>query len=99
MLSAYGARLLRWLYAKTRFGPANSYRVVVERRRHRPVAVARSPLDTYLPRPSSSVAIPWNSARCRQEPTLRAMVSVKGYPAATGPGLLNAFLRMPHELI
>ena len=102
MLGAYGARLLKVAVRENKAfsEPCEFVSRLLNGGRHRPVAVARSPLDTYLP--SHRIFFGRNSLEFRAPDGSRrygAMVSVKEYPAATGPGLLNAFLRMPHELI
>ena len=102
MLGAYGARPLKIAVRENKpfSEPCEFASRLLNGGRHHQVAVARSPLDTYLP--SHRIFFGRNSLEFRAPDGSRrygAMVSVKEYPAATGPGLLNAFLRMPHELI
>lgn len=101
-LAKYGARRLS-VYA-TDSGPHSqvleflSYLINHEQR---PVRLPRMPLDVYLPykRPLFGRETLELRGASRQDVILGATISIKEYGPGTGPGMLDALLRLPHELV
>ena len=68
---------------------------------HRPVKLPSSPLDTYLPykRPLFGHETLELRGASREDVLFGATLSIKEYGPGTGPGMLDALLRLPHELV
>ncbi|MCH8072320.1 MAG: VirB4 family type IV secretion/conjugal transfer ATPase [Proteobacteria bacterium] len=75
-----------------------SYLVNLEQR---PVRLPTMPLDVYLPykRPLFGHETLELRGASRQDTLFGAMISIKEYGPGTGAGMLDALLRLPHELI
>ena len=67
----------------------------------RPVKLPSSPLDTYLPykRPLFGHETLELRGAAREDSLFGATLSIKEYGPGTGPGMLDALLRLPHELV
>ena len=68
---------------------------------HRPVRLPSMPLDVYLPykRPLFGHETLELRGASRDDSLFGAMISIKEYGPGTGPGMLDALLRLPHELV
>lgn len=67
----------------------------------RPVKLPTQPLDTYLPykRPLFGHETLELRGASRDDSLFGAILSIKEYGPGTGPGMLDALLRLPHELV
>ncbi len=68
---------------------------------HRPVRLPTMPLDTYLPykRPLFGHETLEIRGAAREDSIFSASISIKEYGPGTGPGMLDALLRLPHEMV
>lgn len=68
---------------------------------HRPVRLPRMSLDRYLPSRRLLFGHETLELRgaARSDSEFAAMLSIKEYGPGTGPGMLDAILRLPHELV
>ena len=68
---------------------------------HRPVRLPTLPLDVYLPykRPLFGHETLELRGASRSDSTFGATISIKEYGPGTGPGMLDALLRLPHEMV
>ncbi|WP_419816725.1 VirB4 family type IV secretion/conjugal transfer ATPase [Glacieibacterium sp.] len=67
----------------------------------RPVLLPRADLGRYLPRKRYSFGVDTIDIKGATDAERRfaAMISIKDYPPATAPGLLDNLLRLPHEMV
>ena len=101
-LAKYGARRLG-VY-ETDNGPHSkvleflSYLINHE---HRPIRLPTVPLDVYLPykRPLFGHETLELRGASKSDTVFGATISIKEYGPGTGPGMLDALLRLPHEMV
>lgn len=101
-LAKYGARRLS-VY-ETESGPHSQileFLSYLLNHEHRPVKCPTMPLDTYLPykRPLFGHETLELRGAARGDSVFGATISIKEYGPGTGPGMLDALLRLPHELV
>ena len=101
-LSPYGARRLS-VY-ETAQGPCSEgleFLSLLLDGELRPVLLPRADLGQYLPRKRYSFGVDTIDIKGATDAERRfaAMISIKDYPPATAPGLLDNLLRLPHEMV
>jgi type IV secretion system protein VirB4 len=101
-LSPYGARRLG-VY-ETAQGPCSEgleFLSFLVNGELRPVLLPRADLGSYLPARRFSFGVDTIDIKgaTAAERRFAAMISIKDYPPATAPGLLDNLLRLPHEMV
>ena len=102
-LASYGARVLK---VEARNGaiysePCEFLSALLNAGLSIPMLLPRMGLDSYLPRMRVTFgrkSMEWRGA-CEEDTRFGAVVSVREYPAYSGPGMLDGLLRIPGEFI
>lgn len=104
-LGAYGAHRLKTYVPENGLNSVHSeilsFLSLLLNMENRPVEVVDAPLDEYLPAKrivfgKSTFQIQGNA---KSDKRIGAMMSIKNYDTATGPGILDNMLRLPHEFV
>ena len=102
-LSSYGARVLKIvardgaIYSE----PCEFLGALLNAGHSSPMLLPRMGLDSYLPRMRVTFgrkSMEWRGAS-EEDTRFGAMVSIREYPAYSGPGMLDGLLRIPGEFI
>ena len=102
-LSSYGARVLKIvardgvIYSE----PCEFRGALLNVGQSHPMLLPRMGLDSYLPRMRVTFgrkSMEWRGA-CEEDIRFGAMISIREYPAYSGPGMLDGLLRSPGEFI
>ena len=102
-LSSYGARVLKIVAREGAIysEPCEFLGALLNAGHSSPMLLPRMGLDSYLPRMRVTFgrkSMEWRGAS-EEDTRFGAMVSIREYPAYSGPGMLDGLLRIPGEFI